>query len=143
MRIKTVLLLLLILLQLPSCNKRYGHLRKIRVPYTSEKETGKTASKKIAKPHTIETAGADSTINLIETPPGYLPEEPTLSNNQHPSKNLHNFSQRSTERKKQYHPPKPYDQPPAKLNKQALTSFIFSILAIGAALLFIVAPVAS
>src|SRR6478609_2082698 len=108
MRIKTVLLLLLILLQLPSCNKRYAFVRKIRVPYTSAKEISKAAPKKTVKTETIETAGADSTINLIETPRGYLSEEPGISHNPFPSKKQDKIHRHSTESKKQYHPPKPY-----------------------------------
>lgn len=143
MPVKTALLLLLILLQLPSCNKRYAHLRKIRVPYTSEKEITKAESKKNVNSETIETAAADSTIHLIETPPGYLSEEPTILHDKHPSKKSHNIGRPSNDTKKQYHPPKPYDQPHTKLNKQALTSFIFSVLTLAAVVLFIVAPVAS
>lgn len=141
MRIKTALLLLLILLQLPSCNKRYAFVRKVRVPHTSAKEISKAEPKKTVKTETIETAGADSTINLIETPPGYLSEEPGISHNPSTQKKQDKIDRPSIESKKQYHSPKPYDLSPRKLNKKALVAFILSILAAAAVPLIFAVPV--
>lgn len=138
-----LLLCLLIILQLCSCNKRYAHLKKIRVSHKGKAESVKIEKRtqETTEINSLETAGMDSIIILTESPqfrihskkPGEYKQVPPIQLHR---KNVVKSQQLKPSLKKQQPTPDKQDG-----NQNALLAFIFTLGALAFIPLLFVSPI--